>query len=222
LVHRWIASVGLDDTAYGTHTMRRTNASLIYRRTKNLRSVQLLLGYTKLESTVRYLGIEWTMPLKWSSKLKYENELTVEQSRARPHPVIPSRAADVSLEVVQSHSRRFIPTFTSSDRCSRQRDLERRRAPSTLKSSLSQCETRDIIYSNLMFIQVTASSFPVLGISRFESSASRRKIAYGMGISFVRRTGGNGWGNPPMIGSAINPQVDGWHSCAGDLRLHGP
>ena len=49
LVHRWIASIGLDDTAYGTHTMRRTKASLIYRRTKNLRAVQLLLGHTKLE-----------------------------------------------------------------------------------------------------------------------------------------------------------------------------
>ena len=58
LVHRWIASIGLDDTAYGTHTMRRTKVSLIYRRTKNLRAVQLLLGHTKLESTVRYLGIE--------------------------------------------------------------------------------------------------------------------------------------------------------------------
>ncbi|WP_260428437.1 tyrosine-type recombinase/integrase [Burkholderia sp. Bp9031] len=58
VVHRWIASIGLDDTAYGTHTMRRTKASLICRRTKNLRTVQLLLGHTKLENTVRYLGIE--------------------------------------------------------------------------------------------------------------------------------------------------------------------
>ena len=48
----------LDDAAYGTHTMRRTKASLIYRRTKNLRAVQWLLGNTKLESTVRYLGIK--------------------------------------------------------------------------------------------------------------------------------------------------------------------
>jgi len=47
-----------DDAAYGTHTMRRTKVSLIYRRTKNLRAVQLLLGHTKLESTLRYLGIE--------------------------------------------------------------------------------------------------------------------------------------------------------------------
>lgn len=58
ILHRWVAEIGLDGTAYGTHSMRRTKASLIYRRTKNLRAVQLLLGYAKLESTVRYLGIE--------------------------------------------------------------------------------------------------------------------------------------------------------------------
>ena len=58
IVHQWIAAAGLDSTAYGTHTMRRTKATLIYKRTKNLRAVQLLLGHTKLESTVRYLGIE--------------------------------------------------------------------------------------------------------------------------------------------------------------------
>jgi integrase len=58
IVHSWITEIGLDTTSYGTHTMRRTKASLIYRRTKNLRAVQLLLGHTKLESTVRYLGIE--------------------------------------------------------------------------------------------------------------------------------------------------------------------
>ena len=45
-------------TAYGTHSMRRTKPTLIYRRTKNLPAVQLLLGHTKLESIVRYLGIE--------------------------------------------------------------------------------------------------------------------------------------------------------------------
>ena len=58
MVESWVAGIGLDSTAYGTHSMRRTKASLIYRRTKNIRAVQLLLGHAKLESTVRYLGIE--------------------------------------------------------------------------------------------------------------------------------------------------------------------
>lgn len=58
IVNDWVEEIGLDPVNYGTHTMRRTKASLIYRRTKNLRAVQLLLGHTKLESTVRYLGIE--------------------------------------------------------------------------------------------------------------------------------------------------------------------
>ena len=58
IVTRWVQSIGLDATAYGTHSMRRTKVTLIYRRTKNLRAVQLLLGHTKLESTVRYPGIE--------------------------------------------------------------------------------------------------------------------------------------------------------------------
>jgi integrase len=54
----WISSLGLDPARYGTHSLRRTKPTLIYRRTGNLRAVQLLLGHTKLESTVRYLGIE--------------------------------------------------------------------------------------------------------------------------------------------------------------------
>lgn len=58
IVKAWVTAIGLDPALYGTHTLRRTKASLIYRRTKNLRAVQLLLGHTKLESTVRYLGIE--------------------------------------------------------------------------------------------------------------------------------------------------------------------
>ena len=58
LVHRWIESIGLERAVYGTHSMRRTKAAQIYRKTGNLRAVQLLLGHTKLESTVRYLGIE--------------------------------------------------------------------------------------------------------------------------------------------------------------------
>ena len=58
IIENWVSEIGLDPAEYGTHSMRRTKASLIYRRTKNLRAVQLLLGHTKLESTVRYLGIE--------------------------------------------------------------------------------------------------------------------------------------------------------------------
>ena len=58
LLSEWIAGIGLDPKLFGTHSLRRTKATLIYRRTGNLRAVQLLLGHTKIESTVRYLGIE--------------------------------------------------------------------------------------------------------------------------------------------------------------------
>jgi integrase len=58
LVSSWVASIGLDPRFFGTHSLRRTKATLIYRRTGNLRAVQLLLGHRKIESTVRYLGVE--------------------------------------------------------------------------------------------------------------------------------------------------------------------
>ncbi len=58
LLSNWLAGIGLDPHLFGTHSLRRTKATLIYRRTGNLRAVQLLLGHTKIESTVRYLGIE--------------------------------------------------------------------------------------------------------------------------------------------------------------------
>jgi len=58
LLSEWVASIGLDPKLFGTHSLRRTKATLIYRRTRNLRAIQLLLGHTKIESTVRYLGIE--------------------------------------------------------------------------------------------------------------------------------------------------------------------
>lgn len=58
LVDDWVAAIGLDLHEYGTHSLRRTKASLIYKRTGNLRAVQMLLGYTKIESTVRYLGVD--------------------------------------------------------------------------------------------------------------------------------------------------------------------
>ena len=65
IVDSWVRQLGLDKASYGTHTLRRTKATLIYRRTKNLRAVQLLLGHTKLESTVRYLGIEVNDACQW-------------------------------------------------------------------------------------------------------------------------------------------------------------
>ena len=58
IVENWVTEIGLDPANYGTHTMRRTKATLIYRRTRNLRAIQLLLGHSKIESTVRYLGVE--------------------------------------------------------------------------------------------------------------------------------------------------------------------
>jgi integrase len=58
LLSQWTASIGLDPKSFGTHSLRRTKATLIYRRTGNLRAVQLLLGHTKIESTARYLGVE--------------------------------------------------------------------------------------------------------------------------------------------------------------------
>ena len=68
IVHEWISEIGLDSTQYGTHSMRRTKVSLLYRRTKNIRAVQLLLGHTRLESTVRYLGIEVDDALEMSEQ----------------------------------------------------------------------------------------------------------------------------------------------------------
>ena len=70
IVGKWVASIGLNPADYGTHSFRRTKASLIYRQTKNLRAVQLLLGHTKLESTVRYLGIEVDDALEMAEHLE--------------------------------------------------------------------------------------------------------------------------------------------------------
>lgn len=68
IVKSWVSRIGLDPRDYGTHTMRRTKVTLIYERTKNLRAIQLLLGHTKLESTVRYLGIEVDDALEMSER----------------------------------------------------------------------------------------------------------------------------------------------------------
>jgi site-specific recombinase XerC len=70
IVHHWVERAGLDSSAYGTHSMQRTKAAQIYKKTGNLRAVQLLLGHTKLESTVRYLGIEVDDALSISEQLE--------------------------------------------------------------------------------------------------------------------------------------------------------
>lgn len=58
LVDEWVTAIGLDPREYGTHSLRRTKASMIYKRTGNLRAVQLLLGHSKIENTIRYLGVD--------------------------------------------------------------------------------------------------------------------------------------------------------------------
>ena len=70
LVGEWVSGIGLDPLTYATHSMRRTKATLIYRRTGNLRAVQLLLGHTKIESTVRYLGVEIDDALDIAEKIE--------------------------------------------------------------------------------------------------------------------------------------------------------
>jgi len=70
IVRKWVTSAGLDSAAYGTHSLRRTKASQIYKKTGNLRAVQLLLGHTKLESTVRYLGVEVEDALSLSEQIE--------------------------------------------------------------------------------------------------------------------------------------------------------
>ena len=69
LAHRWVESIGLKLSLYGTHSMRRTKAAQIYSKTENLRAVQLLLGHTKLESTVRHLGVEVDYALKMAEQV---------------------------------------------------------------------------------------------------------------------------------------------------------
>lgn len=69
LLQQWVASIGLDPKKYGTHSLRRTKAVLIYRRTGNLRAVQLLLGHSKIESTVRYLGVEVDDAIELAEKI---------------------------------------------------------------------------------------------------------------------------------------------------------
>ena len=98
IVGSWVGSIGLDPAAYGTHSLRRTKPTLIYRRTKNLRAVQLLLGHTKLESTVRYLGIEVDDALEIAEQTEVQrrrrwSRLPDSTVADRPRAVISNRAA---------------------------------------------------------------------------------------------------------------------------------
>jgi integrase len=70
LMRDWVSAIGLDPSGYGTHSLRRTKAAVIYRKTGNLRAVQLLLGHTKIDSTVRYLGVELEDALSIAEKIE--------------------------------------------------------------------------------------------------------------------------------------------------------
>jgi site-specific recombinase XerD len=70
ILKEWVASTGLEPSAYGTHSMRRTKVALIYKKTGNLRAVQLLLGHSKMDSTVRYLGVELDDALEISERIE--------------------------------------------------------------------------------------------------------------------------------------------------------
>jgi len=87
LVSEWIASIGLDPLMFGTHSLRRTKATLIYRRTGNLRAVQILLGHTKIESTVRYLGLEVDDALAIAEQIDIRTTRAELTRSARPGPV---------------------------------------------------------------------------------------------------------------------------------------
>lgn len=97
--------MGLDASAYGTHTMRRTKASRIYKRTKNLRVVQLLLGHTKLESTVRYLGIEVDGALEMAEQTDVKLKLTPNARRRQPMAVADRPKAELHGEKAAASKR---------------------------------------------------------------------------------------------------------------------
>ncbi len=70
MVHRWISNIGLDDRGFGTHPLRRTKVAQLYRKTGNLRAVQLLLGHAKIETTVRYLGVDMDDALRLAEQIE--------------------------------------------------------------------------------------------------------------------------------------------------------
>ena len=70
LLDEWVIVIDLRPEEYGTHSLRRTKASMIYRATGNIRAIQILLGHSKIKSTVRYLGVDVEDALLWLRKLK--------------------------------------------------------------------------------------------------------------------------------------------------------
>ena len=86
IVQGWVKSIGLNPSRYGTHSLRRTKAALIYRKTGNLRAVQLLLGHTKLENTVRYLGMEVDDAIAISEQLNLDADERPARAPAVPCP----------------------------------------------------------------------------------------------------------------------------------------
>ena len=68
LLDEWVSTIGLDKREHGTHSMRRTKAALIYKATGNLRAIQILLGHTSIEHTVRYLGVDVDDALRLSER----------------------------------------------------------------------------------------------------------------------------------------------------------
>jgi site-specific recombinase XerC len=90
ILHGWVQEIGLDSAANGTRSMRRTKASMIFKKTKNWRAVQILLGHTKLESTVRYLGIEVDDALEIAEQLDV-CAVGVSQLSSQDHPTHPAQ-----------------------------------------------------------------------------------------------------------------------------------
>ncbi|NNK66417.1 MAG: tyrosine-type recombinase/integrase [Rhodobacteraceae bacterium] len=85
LVNDWVSAIGIDPSGYGTHSLRRTKAALIYRKIGNLRAVQLLLGHTKVDSTVRYPGVELEDALSIAEKIDIRGHGGRQQSSAILH-----------------------------------------------------------------------------------------------------------------------------------------
>ena len=146
LVSEWVSGIGLDPLKYATPSMRRTKATLIYRRTGNLRAVQLLLGHTKIESTVRYLGVEVDDALEIAEKINTRAELT--------------RSA-------RQQTGEFVP-ITAVSNCNKMRKQTLR--PSRLRGAL-QC--RDGRASAVLYVSVINHSFGGNGSLRERACNSR-------------------------------------------------